>query len=223
MIPVEKADFSFYAVTHPGKAGKNNEDNYLVSTYELSESDKTSSLVAIIADGVGGHQAGEIAARMAVEEISQVIGRSDASRPLTTLEEAFFQANKSIYSQSNRGKDFIGMSTTAACAWLIGRRLYLASVGDSRIYLRRDDHIQQLTTDHTWIQEAIESGLLTPEQARNHPNAHLIRRHLGSQQPAITDFRLRLSPDESDAKAFTNQGMRLRPSDHLLLCSCKMH
>lgn len=219
MIPVEKAHLSVYAVTHPGKAGKNNEDDYTVISYKLSESDATPSLVAIVADGVGGHQAGEVAARIAIEEISQVIERSNASQPLNTLEEAFFQANSAIYSHSNRNEELKGMSTTAACVWIIDKRLFLASVGDSRIYLRRGEHIHQLTTDHTWIQEAIESGLLTPDQARAHPNAHLIRRHLGSKQPAITDFRLRLSHEENDTKAVANQGMNLRPGDHLLLCS----
>jgi protein phosphatase len=102
---------------------------------------------------------------------------------------------------------------------VIGDRLYLASMGDSRIYLRRGDSISQLTIDHTWVQEAIESGILTPDQARSHPNAHLIRRFLGSKQPAIPDFRLHLRPGESDQQAVANQGMRLEPGDSLLLCS----
>ena len=111
------------------------------------------------------------------------------------------------------------MGTTCACAWVVDDRLYSASVGDSRIYLVRDDSIHQLTTDHTWVQEAIESGALTPEQARNHPNAHVIRRHLGSPHPVVPDLRLRIDPGETDGQAQSNQGMQLLPDDQLLLCS----
>jgi protein phosphatase len=219
VIPLESAHLSVFAATHPGEGGKNNEDNYAVSAYQISESDPTPSLVAIIADGVGGHQAGEIASSLAVETISQVISESDADQPLVTLERAFYQANDVIYSQSISDSAHVGMSTTAACAWVISDRLYLSSVGDSRIYLIRGERIIQLTIDHTWVQEAIESGILTPEQARTHPNAHLIRRHLGSMQPALPDFRLHLKQEDSDKQAVANQGMHLEPGDRLLLCS----
>jgi len=219
MIPADSAHLPVFAATDPGKGGKNNEDNYAVSAHTLSESDPTPSIVAIIADGVGGHQAGEVASSLAVEMISQIIAESDANQPLAALEEAFFQTNQAIYSQATINPANAGMSTTAACAWVIGDRLYLASVGDSRIYLGRDDSFIQLTVDHTWVQEAIESGVLTPEQARSHPNAHLIRRYLGSKQPAIPDFRLHLRPGESDQQAVENQGMHLEPGDYLLLCS----
>lgn len=219
MIPADSAHLPVFAATDPGKAGKNNEDNYAVSAHTLSESDPTPSILAIVADGVGGHQAGEVASSLAVEMISQIIAESDANQPLAALKEAFFQTNQVIYSQATVNPANAGMSTTAACAWVIGDRLYLASMGDSRIYLRRGDSISQLTIDHTWVQEAIESGILTLDQARSHPNAHLIRRFLGSKQPAIPDFRLHLRPGESDQQAVANQGMRLEPGDSLLLCS----
>ncbi|MES0360322.1 MAG: PP2C family serine/threonine-protein phosphatase [Anaerolineales bacterium] len=219
MIPLESAHLSVFAATHPGIGGKNNEDNYAVSAYQISESDPTPALIAIIADGVGGHQAGEIASSLAVETISQVIAESDADQPLVTLEQAFYQANEAIYSQSISDSEQVGMSTTAACAWVIGDRLYISSVGDSRIFLIREERIIQVTIDHTWVQEAIESGILTAEQARTHPNAHLIRRHLGSKQPALPDFRLHLNQEQSDKQAVANQGMHLEPGDQLLLCS----
>ena len=219
MIPADSAHLPVFAATDPGKGGKNNEDNYAVSAHTLSESDPTPSILAIVADGVGGHQAGEVASSLAVEMISQIIAESDANQPLAALKEAFFQTNQVIYSRATINPANAGMSTTAVCAWVIGDRLYLASMGDSRIYLRRGDSISQLTIDHTWVQEAIESGILTPDQARSHPNAHLIRRFLGSKQPAIPDFRLHLRPGESDQQAVANQGMRLEPGDSLLLCS----
>ena len=219
MIPAESAHLPIYAVTDRGKSGKNNEDNYAVSAHILSESDPTPSIVAIIADGVGGHQAGEVASSLAVEMLSQIIARSDSNQPLAALEEAFSQTNQAIYSQATIKPENAGMSTTAACAWVIGDQVYLASMGDSRIYLRRDETLIQLTVDHTWVQEAIGSGILTPDQAKSHPNAHLIRRYLGSKQPAIPDFRLHLHPEESDQQSIANQGMRLESGDYLFLCS----
>ena len=219
MIPVEGAHLKVYAITDPGRVGKNNEDNYTVSAYQTSDSDPTPSLIAIIADGVGGHLAGEVASSYAVDTINRVVAESDASQPVETLETAFKQANQTIYAHSVNNPDYEGMSTTATCAWIIGRRLFLAAIGDSRIYLRRGDRIVQLSVDHTWVQEAIESGIITPEEARTHPNAHLIRRHLGSKQPAIPDFRIRLDREKSDAQAIANQGMLLGRGEHLILCS----
>ena len=83
----------------------------------------------------------------------------------------------------------------------------------------RGDRIRQLSTDHTWIQEALDSGLLTPDQVEGHPNRHVIRRYLGAPQPPNIDFRLCLTNGESDQQALQNQGMILKPADRLLLCS----
>jgi serine/threonine protein phosphatase PrpC len=219
VIPVERAHLHIVASTHPGRKGKNNEDRYAVSAYKLGRTDPRLSVFAIVADGVGGHRAGEVAAQLAVETISRIVADSNGKQPLHTLQEAISQADQQIYLQAESNLDQLGMSTTSACAWVVGDRLYIASVGDSRIYLRRGYNLNQLTTDHTWVQEAIDSGTLTPEQAQNHPNAHVIRRHLGSKQPVLPDMRLRLDPNEDDAEAQANQGMRLQPGDQVLICS----
>ena len=219
MITVDRAHLPVAAITHPGMRRRENEDRYAVSAYQISRDDPTPSLLAVIADGVGGHRAGEVAAELAVEIVSQVVAAGDAGHPLSTLQEAFLQANQAIYAQSMSDPNQQGMSTTCVCAWVIGDRLFISSVGDSRIYLERGSKIHQLTTDHTWVQEALDSGALTPEQARDHPNAHVIRRHLGSQAPAVPDLRLRLSRSETDVQAEANQGMPLLPGDKLLLCS----
>jgi serine/threonine protein phosphatase PrpC len=219
LIPVERAHLHIAATTHPGRKGKNNEDRYAVSAYKLSRTDPRSSVFAIVADGVGGHRAGEVAAQLAVETISRIVAESNGKQPLSTLQEAVSQADQQIYLQAESNLDQLGMSTTSACAWVIADRLYITSVGDSRIYLRRGYNLNQLTTDHTWVQEAIDSGALTPEQAQNHPNAHVIRRHLGSKQPVLPDMRLRLDPNEEDVEAEANQGMRLQPGDQVLICS----
>ena len=219
MIPAGRAHLHVAAVTHPGQRGKSNEDRFAVSAHRLSRSDPTPSLLAIVADGVGGHRAGEVAAEMAVETISRLVAESDAAQPVRILSQALARTSQLIFEQSHRDLAQVGMGTTAACAWIIGDRLYSATAGDSRLYLLRNGALQRLTTDHTWVQEALDHGVLSPEQARDHPNAHVIRRYLGSKHPLHADLRLRLRQGESDAQAEANQGMRLLPGDRLLLCS----
>lgn len=219
MIPSEQAHLLVAAGTHPGMSGKNNEDRYAVQAYTLSQRDPTPALFAIVADGIGGHQAGEIAAEIVVESICRAVGQSDGSDPIATLERAIVDAGQAVHTQAQNIASQTGMGSTCACVWVIGDRLYTASVGDSRIYLLRKGKIQQLTIDHTWVQEAIEHGIITPEQARGHPRAHVIRRYLGSKQPTEADFRLMLGEHPHDPRALSNQGMRLRPGDQLVLCS----
>jgi serine/threonine protein phosphatase PrpC len=219
MIRIEQSHLSVTALTHPGMTGKNNEDRFAVSAYQIQARRPERALLAILADGIGGHRAGEVAAEMAVNQVSRLIAASDATRPVETLRSAIQAASHEILIQAQNDPARQGMGATCACAWILADRLYTASVGDSRLYLVRDGAIQRLSTDHTWIQEALEKGLLRPEQTRGHPNAHVIRRYLGSPQPPEVDFRLRLHPNESDVQASANQGVRLHEGDRLLLCS----
>ncbi len=219
MIPSEHSHIHVAATTHPGMSGKNNEDNYAVSAHRLSQSDPIPSVLAVLADGVGGHLAGEVAAEIATETISKIILTSDAIYPLRILEHAMVQANQKVADHSDTSGERQGMGSTCSCVWVIDDLAYTVSVGDSRIYFIRDGVIQQVTTDHTWVQEAIEHGIIKPEQARNHPRAHVIRRYLGSKGIVEPDFRLRLHPDETDEQAVANQGLKLLPGDQFLICS----
>lgn len=219
MIPAERAHINVAAVSHPGISGKSNEDRYSVSAFLTPHDPPQPNLLAIVADGIGGHRAGEIAAEIAIETISQTIAASDASHPTQTLQEAIQLASQVIYQQAEKNLNQRGMGSTCACCWIIGDLLFTANVGDSRIYLIRNGAIQQISTDHTWIQEAIDQGALAPGQAKNHPNAHVIRRYLGSRQPAVPDLRLKLNNLENDQQAEMNQGFGLKPGDQLLLCS----
>lgn len=219
MITVERAHLHVAAVSHPGMSGKNNEDRYSVSAYQIGTAHPIPSLLAIVADGIGGHRAGEIAAEIAIEKISEAIAAANGQQPISTLANALIRTSQAIFEQAEDNPDQQGMGSTCTCAWIIADRLYIANVGDSRVYLLRDHTIRQLTIDHTWIQEAIDHGVLTPEEAHQHPNAHVIRRYLGSRQAVVPDMRLRLRPGESDEQARSNQGMRLQPGDQIVLCS----
>lgn len=219
MIRVEKTHLPVTALTHPGMKGKNNEDRFGVSAFRIKAQPPTPVLLAVLSDGIGGNRAGEIASELAVDTISQFIAASDGSAPPQTLEAAIHRASDQIYQQAQENPEQQGMGATCACAWIAGDRLYTATVGDSRIYLMRGETIRQLSTDHTWIQEALERGLLTPEQVEGHPNAHVIRRYLGAPTPPEVDFRIRINGQENTAEAQANQGFRLLPNDYLLLCS----
>ena len=219
MIRTTRAHLHVAALTHPGMAGKQNEDRLAVSSYRIGENDATFSVFAIISDGIGGHRAGEVAAEMAVENISHLVAQSDASRPVEILDNAIQVTSDAIAAKGKDNTQRLGMGTTCACAWVIGDRLFTASVGDSRIYLLRNAHLLQLTVDHTWVQEAVEKGILDPKDVRNNPNVHVIRRYLGSTKPPQADIRLRLATNETDTQSRSNQGLHLHPGDLLLLCT----
>jgi protein phosphatase len=219
MIRTDRSHLNIATQTHAGMTGKNNEDRYAVTSYQLSESDNTPVLFAVVADGIGGHLAGEVAAELAVDHITQFVAESNARHPKRILEKAIQEASEAIANHAASKPEQQGMGATCACVWVIGDQLYTATVGDSRIYLLRGGRIQQLSTDHTWVQEAIEKNVITPEYARDHPNIHVIRRYLGSLTPPEVDFRMRLYDSETDALAEANQGMPIYPGDILLLCS----
>ncbi len=223
MIRTEQAHLPVTALTHPGMKGKNNEDRFAVSAFTLSEKNQTPVLLAILSDGIGGHRAGEVAAEIAVNKISQCVADSNGAQPAHILQKAIQEASQEIFNQAQEDNGRQGMGATCVCAMIIGSRLYAATVGDSRIYLMRGKTIQQLSTDHTWIQEALDQGILKPEQVAGHPNQHVIRRYLGSPTPPNVDLRLRLTGKENDNQAESNQGMLLQSGDRVLLCSDGLH
>lgn len=219
MNRVPRAHLNVEAQTHPGMTGKNNEDRYAVASFVLDDENKLPALFAVLADGIGGHRGGEVAAELAVNHIMQVVAKSDGRQTRHTIETAVSEASSAIAAHSATNDDLKGMGSTCATAWIVGDKLYTGYVGDSRIYLMRSGRIQQLTIDHTWVQEAIEKGILTPELAREHPNVHVIRRYLGSPVPPDPDFRLKWFDGEGDQHAESNQGSQLLPNDVVLLCS----
>lgn len=218
MIHADQPHLTVAALSHPGETGKNNEDAFSVTAYQI-ESDRMPSLLAVVADGIGGHQAGEVAARLAVDTLVHSLAASSGRQPVKQLRAAVVEAGRVIARASGESQDLAGMGSTIAVAWVVGPRLYTANVGDSRIYLFRGETLRQISMDHTWIQEALDHGVITPEEAHDHPHAHVLRRHLGGVQEPQPDLRLRLSPEESDVRSTANQGLRLRSGDQVLLCS----
>lgn len=220
MSPRDAFQLQVATLTHEGETGKNNEDHHVVVRVPVAHAKSGSDLrLAIVCDGIGGHRAGEVASELAAQTIQRhVAGWEGGSLP-ERLRSAVVAAGRAVAERAKANADLRGMGSTCAVAVVHNGRLYTASVGDSRIYLLRGGSIRQLTTDHTWVQEAIDQGLIRREEARSHPNAHVIRRHLGSPGDVKPDTRLRLSDGESDEQAERNQGLPLRSGDTLLLCS----
>jgi serine/threonine protein phosphatase PrpC len=219
MIAAERAHLNVSAASHPGRSGKNNEDRFGVSAHWFDQNGKLPSLLAVVADGIGGHLAGEVAAEMAVETISREIAKYQGDQPLPALVRAISTASQTIKDAAHDNPEYNGMGSTCACVWVVGQSLYAAYVGDSRVYLVRQNQIYCLTRDHTWVQEAIDRGVLMADQARKHPNAHVIRRYLGSSKQVEPDIRLYPPDKKSETGHELFQGLQLFPGDLVLLCT----
>ena len=219
MRQTEQAHLPIAAQTHAGMSGKNNEDSFAVSAYQLETGQNQPVLLGVLSDGIGGHRAGEVASEMAVNCISQNVAESDGSQILETIRLAVQEASQEIFHTAQQNDERQGMGATCAVACVVGNRLYTATVGDSRIYLMRGQNIRQISIDHTWIQEALEAGIMTPDQVSGHPNAHVIRRYLGSPNLPEVDLRLFLKEGETNEDALSNQGLPLLNQDRVLLCS----
>jgi protein phosphatase len=167
--------------THVGVVRSGNEDSFLLDFQQG---------VFIVADGMGGHAAGEVASEMAVEiiarELGSMRGLSDAAAG-ERMREAIRAANAAIFERTLAEADKRGMGTTTTVLVLSARRYLIGQVGDSRAYLMRNGFFQQLTKDHSYVQEQVDAGLLTAEQARTHPYSNVITRCVGANEEVIPD------------------------------------
>jgi PPM family protein phosphatase len=166
--------FTCAARTDVGIVRSGNEDNYLM----LSEHG-----IFIVADGMGGHAAGEVASEMAVRITSQAIGSLrglNDEEAGERIRKAIRAANDAIFERTLSEQDKRGMGTTATVLVLLPDRYLIGQVGDSRAYLFRNGQFQQLTKDHSYVQEQVDAGLLTPDQARVHPYSNVITRCVGA-------------------------------------------
>jgi|GEM_PF-398570 len=214
MIQTRESFFSFAALTDAGLVRQKNEDRFAITALRSDAKPSIPGLLAVLCDGVGGESAGEIAAESAVDSITHfVLSNPGEDDPLKVLPSAVLKANEAILDQVNEHPERTGMAATAACVWIRGRKLNIATLGDSRIYLIRENRITQLSTDHTWVQEALETGAITEDEKENHPNAHVIRRFLGSDFPPDTDLHINYPDGRSE-----NQ-LELHPWDILFMCS----
>lgn len=207
--------------SHKGLVRTNNEDNLDIQTFLTSDPQPKQIMLAVLADGVGGHQAGEIASRFGVETITTfVAGCSNLKKPAELLEKAVITANQVIVHQSQVNENWKGMGSTCVCALIIDRQLYVANLGDSRLYLIRNRKIRQLTYDHTWLDAFKEMDLPGAGRiTRSHPLAHVLMRYLGSIEPIRVDLRIRTEKDQDGQEIPESKGLKLQSGDILVLTS----
>ena len=174
--------FTCAARTDVGIVRSGNEDSYLMSSERG---------LFVIADGMGGHAAGEVASEMAArivaEEFKPVRGMTDQEM-MAQMVAAIRAANGAVFKRTLSEPDKRGMGTTATVMSLLPRRYLIGQVGDSRAYLLRGGVLTQLTKDHSYVQEQVDAGRLTPEDARTHPYANVITRCVGSSEDVVPDL-----------------------------------
>ena len=181
------------ARTHIGKVRASNQDAILVCPGKYG--------IYGVADGMGGHKAGDVASKIAVEVTEKVL--KNARPSIALLRSAIQEVNLAIYREQLQNPDFSGMGTTMTVIWEDDERVLLGHVGDSRAYRVREKSIRQISQDHSMVAEMVRRGVLTEEEARVHPYRNIITRALG------TDETVEVDAEELDK----------RPGDLYLLCS----
>lgn len=190
-----------FSKTDRGRVRTDNQDAYFAG--KITDD----AVFAVVCDGMGGANAGNVASELAVRHISEYVIRSyrdgmDMTDTVKTLKNAIVSANISLYDKAVNNAELAGMGTTAVAAFVKDGKAVIAHVGDSRIYLVNGE-IKQLTRDHSVVQSLIESGKITPEDAKVHPRKNVITRALGAEENVAVD---------SDCLNLSN-------GDTLLLCS----
>ncbi len=192
-----KPKIDFFQLTDKGQAREKNED--ALGSYEYED-----GVLMIVADGLGAHNAGEVASTLAIEVMEREMSLAAVPKlSMKSLRHAVQQANLDVYQKAITVPELYHMGTAVIASAITGSTLFTAHIGDCRLYMLRNGVFTQLTKDHTWVGERVQYGILTPEEARTHPNRHMLTRYLGYELLASIDF---LKID-------------VRPGDVLLQCS----
>ncbi len=192
MIPVHAA-----GATDVGQVRANNQDSYHVG-----------DSVFAVADGMGGHLAGEVASATALEPVTGLDGRvfADGETAVNALEDAVVEANRLVSTKAASDASYRGMGTTLTVALFEGQRVHIGHVGDSRAYLLRDGQLTQITRDHTLVQHLIDEGQITPEEAATHPQRSIVTRAIGVSGEIEVDAHT-LDIEEGDAILLCSDGL----------------
>ncbi len=179
-------------LTDTGSKRKNNQDSIFFSDEPVGSLPN----LYIVADGMGGHRAGDKASRMAIDITVEFIKKSTIENPIAILKRAMIYANNEIYKSANKDPDLNGMGTTMVAAVALDGKLYVANVGDSRLYVVGNE-IRQITMDHSLVEEMIRSGELERKKGRNHPEKNIITKAMGSRDEVVPDFfEIEMEPDD---------------------------
>lgn len=159
----------------------------------------------LVADGMGGHNAGDYASRYTVETIVEVVSKSEETEPVSLLEEAIQTANGCLLARAREDESRKGMGTTIVALTILGNRLYIANVGDSRLYVV-NQKIQQITRDHSLVEEMVRMGEMDKEVAKDHPDKNIITRAIGALPEVLIDF-FEVEIEEGDIILMCSDGL----------------
>ena len=192
------------SLSDPGQVRELNEDYFgTPETMEISlDLVEQKGRLYAVADGMGGHAAGEVASQQAIFTLFREYYASPCAGIIKRMAEAIEAANVEVHAQASSDRAKTGMGTTLVAAVLKGDDLYVANVGDSRAYLVREQSIEQITKDHSWVNEQVQAGIITEQEAREHLYRNIITRSLGTKPDVDIDFFQR----------------KVHPGDVLLLC-----
>ncbi len=203
--PLDKYTLLAFSATDIGCCRSHNEDRIQF----LVRGSDSQNILAIVADGMGGHAAGETASHEAVQSIqSHYFAKKYFSNPIRTLKNAVIQANTHIYRLAAHDPALSGMGTTVTALAIVKGYAYYAHVGDSRLYLLRNGVMQQLTQDHTLVAQMLRDGLIAKEQALTHPDRNIVTRALGTQPIVEVDvIKLPISIQTDDIFMLCSDGL----------------
>lgn len=188
-----------FSMTHIGQRRETNQDYMFTSETAVGNLPN----LFLVADGMGGHAAGDYASRFTVEKIVEYVKQTKQSEPVNVLKEAVIYANHLLIEEAHADPKKNGMGTTIVAAVVVGDRLYTANVGDSRLYIVNQEQILQVTRDHSLVEEMVRLGEMDKEDARVHPDKNIITRAIGVLPEVSADF--------------FETG--LKPGDTVMLCS----
>ena len=186
-------------MTHIGRRRDMNQDYMYTSTTPVGSLPN----LFVVADGMGGHNAGEYASRFTVDKMVEVISQNRQQEPVAAMKEALTEANSQLLEEAGADPSKSGMGTTVVAATMIGDLLHVANIGDSRLYVIDHEAIRQITRDHSLVEEMVRLGEMDKAAAKVHPDKNIITRAIGVTRELAVDFF----------------EVELRPGDMILLCS----
>ncbi len=173
-----------YSVTDVGLRRRINQDYVFASDVPVGNLPN----LYIVADGMGGHNAGDFASRFVVKKVREYIEGSKETNPVNLMGEAIHNANALLLEEASKKAELMGMGTTIVITTVVGRDVYTANVGDSRMYIIDSNGMQQITQDHSLVEEMVRLGQITKEEARIHPDKNIITRAVGAGASVKVDF-----------------------------------
>lgn len=172
-----------FSVTDAGVVREMNQDYYFSSDTAVGNLPN----LFIVADGMGGHKAGDYASRYTIERVVASVSRNTGEEPIAIMKEAINKANELLVAESREDESKSGMGTTLVIGTIIGNKLFVANIGDSRLYVV-GQNMRQITRDHSLVDEMVRLGEINADEARVHPDKNIITRAVGTSDHVEADF-----------------------------------